>query len=351
MEAAMSRIAVIVWFALTTACAFAQTPSGESQLSPGIGTGSISGHVMVDDAPASGVLVLLAEKSGQWNRGTIARTRTDQNGLYRFGDLRPGSYEVTINGADHRFVPANDSSAKVLLNADQNLEGLDFALLHSGAVTGRVVDSAGRPAVGAILDADQWDGELRVFGNRIRTLVETDDRGAYRLFGLPAGQYTISVQLSFTDRTPTYYPGTRDSQKASKVQVVADLEASNVDIVIGSPEKPKGYTISGHVIDVDTGEPVPNVDCYAENHKGQDANLQIKRGRTDSSGYFVIREAQAGTYSVSALGAGYSDPISVTVGGADITSVRIPHHKAVEHEYINAFVTAVGSNTHLKSEV
>jgi len=85
----------------------------------------------------------------------------------------------------------------------------------------------------------------------------SDDRGVYRIFGLPAGRYLVSAGNSdnspfgqlFTGqrRVKTYYPGVTDEPSAKPVEVTAAGEAVGIDIKLGAATK--GFVVSGRIIE------------------------------------------------------------------------------------------------------
>jgi hypothetical protein len=82
--------------------------------------------------------------------------------------------------------------------------------------------------------------------------MQTDDRGIYRLYGLPAGRYLISAGsgggpgempmriggVSITKRT--YYPDSTEESQAKAIEVTPGSEAKDIDIRLAS-ETVKGY--------------------------------------------------------------------------------------------------------------
>ena len=85
---------------------------------------------------------------------------------------------------------AFEQGTPLQLQADETLTGIDLQLPRGGVLTGRVLDRYGQPAVGAVVSAQRyqfamgrWDLVRSGSGDR------TDDRGVYRLYGLPPGDY------------------------------------------------------------------------------------------------------------------------------------------------------------------
>src|SRR5438045_7997757 len=71
----------------------------------------------------------------------------------------------------------------------------------------------------------------------------TDDRGIYRIFGVPPGNYRVAAgqreESNFGSRTEraayrlTFHPAAADISQASIIEVTEASEATNVDIAVG----------------------------------------------------------------------------------------------------------------------
>src|SRR5207253_270877 len=124
-------------------------------------------------------------------------------------------------------------------------------LIKGGVITGTVTTAQNGPAVAVSVRAfrvrDQDGKSLTTtnqFGERL-----TDDRGIYRIYGLPPGSYVVAAggpqrfgvaPSAYENDTPTYAPAsTRDT--ASEI-IVRSGEEATVDIQYrGEP----GHSISG----------------------------------------------------------------------------------------------------------
>ncbi|MBA3950081.1 MAG: carboxypeptidase regulatory-like domain-containing protein, partial [Acidobacteria bacterium] len=160
-------------------------------------TGVIRGRITTfpDGAPLSRARVILSRPAQE--HSWVVLTGED------------GGFEITeLEDADNYMLSASKTGhaprmwgehqlptppTPLTLAAGQVLEGIDVALAPHLWVSGKILDSDGTPFAGAIVSA------LRpVFVEDRREMVTvaeiiTNDRGEYRLFGLPAGQYFISA--------------------------------------------------------------------------------------------------------------------------------------------------------------
>jgi len=98
-----------------------------------------------------------------------------------------------------------------------------------------------------------------------REMCLTDDRGVYRMFGLPEGRYLVSVgqdQRRGSAKISTgkvfypraYYTGVTGESEAKAVEVGEGSEVTNIDIRL--TELKRTYEISGRVVNADTGQSV-----------------------------------------------------------------------------------------------
>src|SRR5262249_61173001 len=103
------------------------------------------------------------------------------------------------------------------------VSNIALTLARGGVITGRVTNSDGRPVIAerislAIVGAN---GQVQPFNGSARSGYETDDRGVYRIYGLPAGPCLVSAGggdrpgVSRRIRYPlTYYPDAVEQAQA-----------------------------------------------------------------------------------------------------------------------------------------
>ncbi len=320
-------------------------------------TCSITGRVTIDKEAVAGVVVVanveFSSNSISIERrinGSLSRkATTDGEGIYCITGVRAGQYRVSA--ATPTFVSANDddrgrSETLVTLAEGETVEGIDFSLKRGGVITGHVTDSDGQPAVSepVFLKLADKSGTFQKYYPGLHTSL-TDDLGIYRIYGLPPGLYLVSVGgesatpysspfLKASNRTRTFYPGVTDEAKAKSVEVSSGDEATDIDIKIGAPSKT--YTLSGRVIDADTGKPVPNTSVMymgteRENRFGPSRDVTI----TDAKGEFLFSNLLPKTYMISRASSTdqesdlYGERVEVEIKNEDITGIEIKlHHGA-----------------------
>lgn len=243
----MIRNLTILLLVLMATCVAvpAQTPSPTPKNPEEVSTGSISGKVVNENGlPLIGAAVFVRGISSPMPG---RRTTTDLEGTFRVNGLDPGLYSINANAPAYTIEPA--PSAYYRLGDSVRLE-----MVRGGVITGVVTNALGEPVIGVrvqalkLRDAKGQTSRQPLFGNEQMT----DDRGIYRIYGLPPGTYLVragGARSGFTGTfnpydsdIPTYAPSsTRDN--ATEINVRAG-EESTADIRYkGEP----GYTISGNV--------------------------------------------------------------------------------------------------------
>jgi hypothetical protein len=176
---------------------------------------------------------------------------------------------ATLGCGAARGVPAPPPAPVVATDARQNAsldpaaESEHLRLPHldrqPAAIGGRVLDEDGTPLAGARVEALQ----LRHVGADQALIAAaaavSDERGAYRLPDLPAGEYYVSaihpafdVSAGGTGYGPTYYPGAVFPDAATPVSLEAGAEAAGIDIRL---QLVRSSRVSGRVRSAD-GRPL-----------------------------------------------------------------------------------------------
>src|SRR6185436_20121699 len=96
--------------------------------------------------------------------------------------------------------------------------GIDLRLLRGGVISGNVRTQSGRPAAGVTVQVMQVQtvNGVRQMSSSMTALmalangpITTDDRGVYRAYGLPPGEYLVQTQTDSLGSIPSLLPGTR----------------------------------------------------------------------------------------------------------------------------------------------
>ena len=233
--------ALVLLITLGSAVA-AQSQSDESATS----TGAISGQVVNDSGqPLPNVLVgVRAFGSG----GPGRTTTTDSEGSFQMKGLEPVAYLISAALPGHVMTPRDPDRTPAAYYHLGDVARIE--MVKGGVITGTVTRSAGEPVivvpVRAYMIRDS-NGRPSRYGAPFKE-VTTDDRGIYRIYGVPSGTYVVAAGggnsspynvSAFGSDVPTYAPSSpRDA--AAEVFVRAGEESANVDI------RYRGET--GHVV-------------------------------------------------------------------------------------------------------
>ncbi len=328
----MSRISPSGFILLAS---FFFTINLHAQVSP---SGIISGRVTIGGQPAPVVAIILEPFDGSTPKSP-SRAITNEEGKYRITGVPEGRY-VVKPFAPALVVASGPSADRAGLTMSSGvglsgfvltvgkgdvLDGIDFTLEAGGVITGRVTDDAGRPVVAVTVEAERVNERGQRTGGSAR--FPTDDRGVYRIYGLPAGKYLVSVNDfgRFPPRRDrrTLYSDTNDQKRPTEIEVAANNESSGIDIRLGARQQT--YSITGRVMAQDTGKPLAGASIsFSGWHDGRQGGMT-----TDPNGTFKIEDCVVGSYEIKIATTGgetkgyYSDPVITQVSDADITDLEI----------------------------
>jgi hypothetical protein len=303
-------------------------------------TGVITGRVLIGDKPAPGLSVALMSSQpplpSQLNRlrEPAPRVTTDEDGRFRFTGVVAGQYNV-IPLAPLYSAPIETRfglpGKRVSIADGEIIEGIDFTLTRGGVITGRITDSDGRPIINervnlAVIDERGQSRPFSVFNPL------TDDRGIYRIFGLPEGRYKISagnVDSEVRIYNPlgsyrrTFHPDTTEEARATIIEVTAGSETKGIDITLSRPGKT--YEISGRVVD-DSGKPLSGMRCVFRS-TGNSRVGSITGLPTGPEGEFRFGNVPPGQYTVYAISGGennvYGEPVLFEVKDESVTGLEV----------------------------
>jgi hypothetical protein len=318
------------------ACCSAANAQVKAPKPPG---GSVTGTVTIKGKPAPGITI--SARLGQTFSpfDPTFKVKTDQDGKYRM-DIPPGSYRVSVLAPG--FVPPTNTfrNETVVVRENETVEGIDFALVRGGVITGKVVDSNGRPVIDQYVriirvgrDAENFPSQNDVF--------RTDDRGIYRMFGLRPGSYKVFVGqeggrvLTVYNGLPgyerTFHPATKVESEAAVIEVSEGSEAKNIDIAV-EQAKP-GFAVSGTVVESEGGKRLANVRLMLSEGGERLGAVSIGNTVTNSKGEFRIENLPAGNYSASVNRFDsdvFSDPVNFEVVDQDLERIVIKASKGGE---------------------
>ncbi len=182
---------------------------------------------------------------------------TDAEGHFAVAGVTPGTLQVQVEcpGFQGTYRPQ-----PIRVAEEQQVTDVTVALIPNGVITGRVLDENGDPMPQMPVEAT-----LETYGPAGRALtprgsMQTDDRGVYRFFDLPAGRYYLMAsnpaqaavwngrvhgEAVETAYVATWFPSAGDSRAATPNQLAAGAELGGIDIRM---RKMRVYHVRGKVL-------------------------------------------------------------------------------------------------------
>lgn len=352
-----SALLIIGWILLI----FSIPVSTQSQTRPSKkeAASSISGKVTIKGKGAPGITVALRTSDPLGRQALVNKGTTDPEGVYRITNVAPGSYQVVP--AAPAFIISGDSGGKsLIINAGETVEDIDFNLVRGGVITGKATDSEGRPLIEEqiTLMPEQGNNQQRQARWVATMNTQTDDRGIYRIFGIPQGKYTVALGQFEGPRGPrsskykqTFHPGVTDPAKAVLIEVTEGSEATNVDITVGRPITT--FTATGRIVDGETGRPLANIryglqSIVRKESSGvhEESSHMISANLTsDSQGIFKLENLTPGLFAIflppQANSEMRADSVSFEIIDQDVTGLLV---KASKGASVSGVIALEGTN-------
>jgi len=325
-------------------CGHAQSTSSKEPAA------SISGKVTFQGEGVRGVIVALSvNEPTKPPKLTNVRGITDAKGEYRITNVPPGNYDVSPSAAAYVVEGVSNGVRTLIVNEGGTIENLDFSLIRGGVITGRVVDSDGRPVIEEEVYLSP-DGPS--YGSPLPAAI-TDDRGIYRIFGLRPGKYKVAAGKNDVGPSSTgpprgavysrtYYPGATDPAQATVIQISNGSETTNIDITFGRTLT--RHTASGRVVNGQTGQPIPDVRYNIIQFFGPSSTSSHRGSLTNQKGEFKLENLTPGQYAIFVgpeEGKEWrSEELRFTIVDEDVTGLVV---KTVESASLSGVVVLEGT--------
>jgi hypothetical protein len=222
----------------------------------------------------------------------------------------------------------------------EEVTGLDFSLIRGTVISGRVTDPDGRPAIEQRINVISIDERGQRVGSQFNPFMfSTDDRGAYRVYGLSPGRYKVSVgdspesgmvRMGFGGGiyARTFHPDVTDESRAEVIDLTAGGEATDVDIKLGRPSNT--FVATGRIIDADSGKPLVNLQYGYGAIIGKQSNIGSMgwtNNRSNDNGEFRIEGLAPGRFAAFVVSMeqteSYSEPAVFEVTDSDVNGLEI----------------------------
>jgi len=336
---------------LGTTAPYAQNSAVAGMPSPS----SVAGHparaviagLVTKDAgsePVKKALIELIAESQTEGGNYTALTGVD--GSFHIENIVPGRYRLFVERAGYQEIDKRHrrTEGRVLtLTAGQELKDLVIRLQAAAVVEGRVTDEDGDPLPEAQVAVLR---QTFVAGRSRREQVgaeRTNDLGEYRIAGLAAGSYFVSVTpppdfRSLIEAAPaaaprngtaasdkpasasyqtTYYPGTRDRGQAAAIQLHAGDDFPVNFSLTPSPS----LIIRGSVVNLPPGS------TAAIMLQSKDFSLVLNGAEMHKDGSFEIRDVSPGAYTILATVDNVAAPMmarqALQITSANVEGLRL----------------------------
>jgi protocatechuate 3,4-dioxygenase beta subunit len=274
---------------------------------PGDGdTSSIRGRITTAGGqPIAGALVRPVP-----GRGGSGSALSDAQGRYVISGVPSGDYRVEASRNGYiTFQYGQTATSRVgrtvAVGADQAVDRIDIALPRMSAIAGTVVDEYGEPLHDVAVDVlhvQSVAGRVRALRARGR---RTDDRGRYRVWGLPPGSYVVRVQVNDAvadsdtrGYPPLYYPGRATVEEATRIGIEMARDVTNADVVV---RPTPAMRVSGQVVDA-SGTPVRARIAMMISERSGAIQVEPTMEESAEDGSFAINNVPPGDYVIQAFG-------------------------------------------------
>jgi beta-lactamase regulating signal transducer with metallopeptidase domain len=300
------------------------------------------------------------------NPADIWNVRTKADGKFVFSNLKPGTYRLQAARAGGAYYPAEYGQRSPKgkgydfeFVGGQSMPDVRLPMAPTGSITGRVLDADGQPAARVrvmALEATYSSGQ-RALG--IIQAVQSDDKGEYRLFWLPPGQYVVAARPEDARRqtlqlfvTPpgahegwetypqaplsfrtldngsvveetfevVYYGGDRDVNKARTVDLRPGDNLNGIDLSLAG-SRVRTRHVAGTVFDP-SGARVPGAMVRAL-PGGSGPSMVAPTAMSDGSGAFELSGVGTGAYVLRVELPGFGGSVMLGPGDSDVDGLTL----------------------------
>lgn len=260
--------------------------------------------------PAANVSVVV-QSHLPWR--TRRQVLTDANGKFSVGGLAPRAVDV---------VAWHDTGASAIVAADLATKrdwDVTLTLDITGSITGFVIDKRGRPIGDAqVTVTPDWASDTidrMVWEVRDAQEAMTDQAGAFRFTGLPAGSYRVRAErYGGSAGTLSLSNGILTTPSAEPIKIVVGVDGR----AVGKVQRTDGTPVTAFTIALDNSRPLPFV---------------------AKDGAFTI-PAPAGAYELTVAGPGFvttTKQVTITEGrDSDVGMLSVEAGRSISGRVLDA---------------
>ncbi|HVE59048.1 MAG TPA: hypothetical protein VNB22_19650 [Pyrinomonadaceae bacterium] len=299
---------------------------------------TVRGRLIYEDTsrPVRYVMLTLVSDKETYTSYSSKFVKTDENGEFVIKNVKAGTYvayvksEGILNQDSYKFSYRQPTKENKPEDKFEKIEisGLgEFQIVVSarrgGAVSGRILYADGEAAVGVKVEVlrkenGRFSNTSATFGGESGIgSAKTDDRGSYRIAGLPEGQYIVRViePVSHNQSSPqyvytyrenqnsilkTYYPEGDNSKDAKELEILPGQEQTAIDISL--PER-QLFGISGKIVKKGSNEPLGNFSVSFFKMSDRDELVteyfSASPATSNKAGEWSLKSLPAGKYRIS----------------------------------------------------
>jgi hypothetical protein len=332
-------IGMMAGMVLVASCVAAQGVQLGTPQQRGGPTGQVTGTVISGDTqqPARFVQVTLestalasaSEQDDSRGFGGMSGTRTEVDGTFLATGVAPGDYYVTAWAPGYMTerailqagVNAGSDPGALLARipvvhvAADSTSTVTVTMQRGGTISGRILWEDGSPAAGLTVQAVSSDANVAlpaalagIQSPGAQTTAVTDDRGGFRVSGLPSGNYVVMTIIQNRG-----FGGFQRGGQVSPIRVYGSgffhkADAKPINVRAGDERSDVRMVIDLHVLRMVTGHATANspglsvASGRVNLTDPTDPSLQMQ-GAIDANGQFVVKYVPPGTYTMQVTGA------------------------------------------------
>ncbi len=245
---------------------------------------------------ANALIALLRDVNGFPTVFKTLKTRSGPNGKFQFTQLGKAKYNYMVKAQG--YAPVGDD---VKIENEKKNDTLKIVLKKGIRIEGQItLVGSEEPVAGA---------EVIFFSNKTPIAIEatSDAKGFYSLDGIPQeGQVSLLVEHK---RFKLVIPPTQGGSPSFMPGIAVKIKIGDGPVITKNMSMSIGGTVSGQVLDTDTGKPIPFAEVKIV-PMSKDAGFisggnQSSQGKADANGNYQISGVKVGRIQIEAKAVGY----------------------------------------------
>ena len=249
-------------FLLIASMLLPQAPAAQSEQMSGAVTGIVIVGGTTQGIPDADIQITVGNQ--KWD------AVSDANGRFTLNNIPAGRHTLNVQ-ADGYYAAVSGNSptgpiVSMPVTVGQNTPSVTVSFIRGAVISGRVLDSLGQPLISAEVAALTVTPGKPIAMDNLQFVATrtTDDRGEYRLFWLPPGEYFVGTAprpsvtpgantgaVVVVSTKPTFFPSTTDVTTANKVTVKAGDEIRGIDVAartdVEAQQKISSIRVTGQI--------------------------------------------------------------------------------------------------------